>query len=323
MAFIPSFDIKVTHQGTTYTFNGVNDLEIKRSVHTLGASAVIKVPVTAVIRQNEVKTYVETAKAIAPGDKVSIRLGYNGQLYREFSGYIKQLNLKTPLEIVCEDQFYVTRSQSITLDGKITVLEDIIKKMGLPIGYCVPLTIKNFVADNKPQSWVLGKLKTEYGLWIFFDMDGRIYLTEPYIVKGDRVRYRFRYNVINEDDLKYQRAEDIKLKIKAVCIYRDGEKVEATIGPEDGVEKTLYFYDVQDEKQLAVLAKAELERYRYDGYRGKITAFLQPYAAPSMIAVLEDPVYSERGGSYYIESTEVQFGVSKGGRRIVSIGMIV
>lgn len=72
----------------------------------------------------------------------------------------------------------------------------------------------------------------------------------PYKVVGDAVKYRLRYNVVKDDDLKYQRAEDVKLKIKAVCIYKDGTKVEAEIGPKDGTEKKLYFYDVKDQQEL-------------------------------------------------------------------------
>jgi hypothetical protein len=41
-----------------------------------------------------------------------------------------------------------------------------------------------------------------------------------------------------------------------------------------------------------------------------------------MIAGIADPVYSERDGNYYIESTEVEYGTG-GGRRIVELGLKV
>lgn len=303
------------------TFRGVNEVRINRSVHDLMATAVIKVPVTAVLKQNDSKTYIETAKAIKVGDQVVIELGYNGSLQREFTGYVKQLNLKTPLEIVCEDQFYTTRSRSITLSGTQS-LSSVLAKCGLTVGYSATLTLRNFVVANKPVSWVLGKLKSDYGLSIFFDMDGRIYAGEPYKVIDKAVKYCFRYNVIKDDNLEYHRADDVKLKIKAVCVYRDGTKVEAQIGAKDGTEKTLYFYDVKDQKELAALAAAELKRYSYDGYSGSIETFLQPYAAPCMVASITDPVYSERDGNYYIESVETTYGMS-GARRTITIGLKV
>ena len=207
----------------------------------------------------------------------------------------------------------------ITIQGK-TTLAAVLKACGLQVGYAATLTLEAFPADNKPVAWVLGQLQTKYGLAVWFDLEGRVYACEPYKVVGDAVKYRLRYNVVKDDDLKYQRAEDVKLKIKAVCIYKDGTKVEAEIGPKDGTEKKLYFYDVKDQQELAALAAAELKRYSYDGYAGRITAFLQPYAAPCMVAEIEDEVYHERDGRYYIEGVETTYGTG-GARRTVEIGI--
>ena len=295
-------------------FDGVHDVRIKRSIYELAATATVKVPVTAVLKQSgKPATEVEVAKEIKAGDPVEIRLGYDGILNMEFKGYVKQLNLKTPLEIVCEDAFYLCRKKSVTLSGK-TTLADVIGKCGLKAGYTAKLSMESFQVPNKPVSWVLAKLKKDYGLAVFFDFDGRVYASEPFKTVDETVKYRLRYNVIRDDDLKYQLAEDVKLKIKAVCIYRDGTKVEAKIGSDDGTEK--------DEKELAALAQAELKRHSYDGYSGKIQTFLLPFAAPCMLAELEDEVYRYRNGRYYIESVETTFGTG-GGRRTIEIGLKV
>lgn len=300
-------------------FGGVNDVQIKRSIYELGATATVKVPVTAVLKQQgQPVTEVETAKAVKIGDPVKIELGYNDACNVEFQGYVKQINLRTPLEIVCEDAFYLCRGKSVTLSGK-TTLSDVLQKCGLQVGYAATLTLEAFQVPNKSVAWVLSKLKTDYGLSVFFDLSGKVYAAEPFKMQGETVKYELRGNVISDDDLTYQRAEDVKLKINAVCIYRDGRKIEAKLGADGGTEKKLYFYDVKDAKELAALAKAELERYSYDGYTGKIKTFLLPYAEPTMIAAIQDKVYNERSGSYYIESTETSFGRS-GARRTVEIG---
>ena len=79
--------------GSKY-FGGVHDIKIKRSIHTIGATASVKVPVTAVLRQTGTPpAYVETAQVIKAGDPVEIQLGYDGRLYTEFRGYVKLLNL--------------------------------------------------------------------------------------------------------------------------------------------------------------------------------------------------------------------------------------
>ncbi len=300
-------------------FRGVHQVNVRRSIFDLAATATIKVPVTAVLRQRDQPAVsIETAQVINVDDPVTIALGYDGQLNTEFVGYVKGKNLKTPLEIECEDAFYKTRSVSITHTGK-TTLADLLAMTGAPVAHAASLTLADFPVDNKPASWVLGKLKTDYGLSIWFDMQGRLYASEPYKVRGGAVKYQLRHNTINEDDLKYHRADDVALTIKAICYMRDGKKVEAVIG-NGGGEKTLYFYDVESEGELAALAAAELSRHTYDGYSGKITTFLQPYAEPGMIATLVDDVYSERDGNCYIESTEVDFGTG-GGRRTVELGL--
>lgn len=302
------------------TFAGVHEVTIKRSIYTLGATATVKVPVTAVLKQmGEPGKRVETAKEIKVGHEVLIRLGYNGACEMEFRGWVKQLNLCAPLEIICEDAFYQARKRSVTMSGK-TTLADVLRKCALTVGYATTLTLESFPVANKPVAWVLAKLKKEYGLSVYFDLEGKIYACEPFKVIGEPVKYKLRGNTIKDDDLKFQRAEDVKLKIKAVCIYRNGTQVEATIGVSDGTEKILYFYNVADKNELATLAAAELKRYSYDGYSGKIETFLQPSAAPGMVAEIEDNIYSERNGRYYIESVETKFGLS-GARRTVEIGL--
>ena len=99
----------------------VHGVTVKRSVYALGATATIKVPVTAVLRQADLPaTRVETAQAVAVGDRVEIRLGYDGRNRLEFRGYVKALNLRTPLEIVCEDEFWQCRRRNITASGTTT-----------------------------------------------------------------------------------------------------------------------------------------------------------------------------------------------------------
>ena len=307
------------------TFKSVHDVQIKRSIYNLGATATVKVPVTAVLKQTgEPPTYIETAEAVKVGDPVEIRLGYDGQMNPEFIGYVKRLNYKVPLEIECEDEYYKTRSVNCVFSKKETSLKQCLSTIlpGIKLGSCIDLTLKNFVINNKPGSWALGLLKKEYGLTVFFDINGNLYVGKAHDVQGEPVKYQLRYNVIKDDDLKFQLAADVKLKVKAICYYKDGTKIEGELGEEGGENKTLYYYDVKDAKELKMLAQEELKRYSFDGYRGKIETFLFPYALPGMVAQLDDPVYQERSGNYYIESVDVSFGTG-GARRKVEIGIKV
>lgn len=305
------------------SFKSVHGVKVKRSLYDLMATATIKVPVTAVLKHaGEPPTHIETAQAIKVGDKVEIKLGYDGSLNTEFVGYVKRLNYKVPLEIECEDEYYRLRSLNCVFSKKETTLKDCLNTIltGIQMGEVVDLTLKNFVVNNKPGSWVLGYLKKEYGLVAWFDINGKLHVGKANDVKGETVKYLLRENVISDDELKYQLAEDVKLKVKAVCYYKDGTKIEGELGEDGGETRTFYYYDVKDAAELKTLAQEELKRYSFDGYRGKITTFLLPYALPGMVASIEDKVYNERSGDYFIESVETSFGTG-GGRRTVEIGI--
>lgn len=305
------------------TFKSVHDVQIKRSIYSLAATAVIKVPVTAVLKhEGEPPAHIETASAIKVGDSVTIRLGYNNQLRTEFTGYVKRLNYKLPLEIECEDEYYKTRFVNCVFSAKETTLKACLNDVlsGFKTGEIADLTLKNFVINNKPGSWLLGYLKKEYGLLAYFDINGKLYVGKANSVKGETVKYVLRENVIDDKELKYQLAQDVKLKVKAVCYYKDGTKIEGELGEDGGEQKTLYYYDVKDAGELKALANEELRRYSFDGYRGKIRTFLQPYALPGMVADLTDKTYPERSGSYFIEAVTTTFGTG-GGRRTVEIGI--
>lgn len=310
--------IKIGNQ----SFTSVNEVSVTRSVHNPCAKAKIKVPVSAVLKQKDSsKTVVETAKTVKVGDVVEIELGYNEVYNLEFRGYVCQINRTTPLEIECEDAYYLAKEKMVSFSGK-TSLKECLQKCELEIHHAIGLNLRNFIVDNKSVSWVLNKLKTDYGLNVFFDMSGRIIAGRAFDLVSKNVKYELRKNVINDDSLKFQRASDVKLKIKSICFMKDGSKVEAEIGSAGGAEKTLYFYDVESQGELKSLAEQELKKYSRDGYQGEIETFLFPYAEPCMVAHLVDPVYSERDGNYYVEAVETTFGTS-GARRKVSIGIAV
>ena len=305
------------------TFKSVHDVQVKRSIYSLAATAIVKVPVTAVLKhEGEPPTHIETANAIRVGDTVTIKLGYDNRLQTEFIGYVKRLNYKLPLEIECEDEYYKLRFVNCVFSKKETTLKACLNEVlsGVQTGQIADLTLKNFVVNNKPGSWLLGYLKKEYGLLAYFDINGKLYVGKANSVKGETVKYVLRENVISDDELKYQLAQDIKLKVKAICYYKDGSKIEGELGEGGGEQKTLYYYDVKNAGELKALANEELRRYSFDGYRGKIKTFLQPYALPGMVADITDNTYPDRSGSYFIEAVTTTFGTG-GGRRTVEIGI--
>ncbi|MEG2122087.1 MAG: hypothetical protein RRZ64_08540 [Rikenellaceae bacterium] len=300
-------------------FKSVAEVEIKRSLSELMSTAKIKTPTTAVLKQKDTQaTIVEVAQQIKVGDKVEIRLGYDGKNNIEFRGYVKQINLRTPLEIECEDEFYKCRKRKINTSGT-TTLKALLHKMDLSIGFAEDLKLKNFVIADKSIAYVLSKLQGDYGLTVFFDLNSNIYAMRKARIYGDVVNYEFRRNVINDDDLQYLNNEDVKLEIKAICYKKDGTVVQASIGTAGGTSKTLYFYDIEDMSELKVMAENEMQRLSVDGYSGNITTFLLPNIEPCCLAEIKDNIYPQRNGLYYVEGVKTKYG-RNGGRRIIEIG---
>lgn len=305
-----------------YAFQGVHEVTIQRSLNNLASTAVIKVPVSAVIhRTGESHSEDLVTNHIQVGDPVRIRLGYDPHLHEEFRGYVKSLNLKSPLEIVCEDAFYLTRYRRVTLSGTKT-LQEVLQACSLTVAAAETLTLRNFVVKDKSVGGVLASLKTDYGLSVYFDLQGRVYaVRKDRAHSEDIVVYDLAQNIVDTDDLIYQKAEDIHISIRAIAYLRDGNKIVATKGVEDYPQQTLYFYNVADLTELSTLAEIELGRLAYDGYRGQLTAFLEPFAAPGMLAIVKDERYYDRvkDEMYIIDSVETTFG-QQGARRKVEIG---
>lgn len=300
-------------------FKSIAEVQVKRSVDELMATATIKVPTTAVLKQAEKPpTVVEVAQEIKVGDKVEIKLGYNGKHNLEFKGYVRKLNLKTPLEIECEDEFYQCRKRKIKTSGT-TTLKKLLETCKLSVGFAEELTLKNFVIANKSVAYVLSKLQGDYGLSVFFDLEGKVYAMRQARVYGETVKYELRRNVIEDDNLRYQNAGDVKLQIRAICYKKDGTLAEATIGDEEGTTKTVYFYDIEETAELKTLAENELQKLSSEGYAGSITTFLLPNCSPGMLADVKDNVYPQHDGLYYITGVTTSYGRS-GGRRTIEIG---
>jgi len=308
-----------------YNFKTVSDLKVSRSIHSIGATASIKLPLSARLKTSEMSNTIETNKVFNKGDEVAIKTGFN-KLYIEFKGYIKKINYQKECVIECEDFAYKLRETSIKKSWPEVSLSDAISFIktqvpGLNVTSDIPsMKINKVVLDGKSALWFLDEIKTKYGISCFFDIDNVLQVGLMYQYQKGEVSYNLGYNCPDETDLQYVEENDIKLKVKAVGIKKDGTKIEKELGDADGELRTLYFYDISDSATLKTLAENELKKYKFTGYRGKITGFLDPFCTVAMKAIVTDSIYKERKGSYYVESVETSISES-GGRRIVELGL--
>ena len=73
-----------------------------------------------------------------------------------------------------------------------------------------------------------------------------------------------------------------------------------------------------DNSTLKKIQDDQKQKLLNRGYEGSLTAFLVPFAEPSMAVQIEDPKYPARSGKYFIEGVEGEFGPG-GGRQKIKI----
>lgn len=298
-------------------FNYVTELEIVSAWEEMTDTCTIKLP-----RKLKVKE-LELVNVIKAGDPVKVELGYNGELRTEFVGYVRELRATIPVEVICEDSMYLLKKKAFSLSLPKGKLDDLLSEI-----YDGPLSVNEiemgpFRTEKKMNGViVLEQVKEQYGLRSFFRSDergepvltvGKVYADSP-----DRFKYAFGKNVI-ENSLEFKRKEDVRIKVKAINYKDDNSKVEVELGDPDGEERTLSFYNIDSKSELEARAKEELDRLKYDGYRGSIKTFGVPACEHGDIAEINDPNYPERSGSFFIDKVVKTFGIN-GYRREVTLG---
>lgn len=310
-------------------FTRVNEVVIEKSSELLEDTAVIKIPATARLVQADTLRRVRSFQQFKVGDKVSIELGYKDVFKKvEFKGYVKRVNPTQPLEIECEDATWLLRRKTVNKSWKNTTLKEILQEIvsgtGIELSADVPpISFAPFYIQNADAAFALQKLKDEYGLAVYFQEDGRLYAGLAYAQTTGKVKYALngrQVNVISADNLKWHTKDDVKIKVKAISIHKDNTRTEVEFGDKDGALRTIHLYNVKSKAELEQLAKAELERVKFDGYQGDITTFLIPEAVPGMQATIIDDYFPERSGAYYVESVKTTFGTS-GAKRNVKLGI--
>lgn len=309
----------------------VTDVKIKRSIYSFVDTATITLPTSARLKTNtkDVPQSVSTAGSFQEGDKVEIWLGYDSDdnLHREFSGFVKSVNAATPCVIDCEGYSWQLRRKNVpwSTEDDETKLKDLLAKLvegtDITLSKSIPdVPVHQICEGNISGTEALDWIKKNLYLTVYFS-ESELYAGLAYIEQPDKAhtKYRIGWNLVKDDQLKFKKAQDVKVLVKAVSFNNRNEAIVGQAGDSSGAIRTIHVRNITSEAELKKVAEAEAGKLRYDGYEGKVTGFLEPFALPGYRVILQDPNYSEREGTYLIESTEVKFGTS-GGRRICEIG---
>jgi hypothetical protein len=322
-------------------FEGVQNVVIKRTVHSLIETAIIEVPAMAYMQEMGRTTpkKIVTATQIVTGSEVRIQLGYNGEMRTEFEGYVVSSKHGTPMQIVCEGASYLLRQNVPGVQPGKTTVKELMQlavskttgKKSIKVSCAVDMPVLNTCSTSASGMEIINELirATKNNLCCFFIKPYELWCGLLYsdytsgipISNDETVGYRIGYNTLKENTL-----EEHASNVKAVIVEykRKSSTGDVLTGVSvnrwGGVTKeTAILNQILQEKNLAELADEKAIRNNYKGYEGNFTAFLQPYAAPGRSVKIANSNVPEMDGVHLIESTEVTFGIN-GARRKIELG---
>lgn len=301
-----------------WSFNFVNAVEITRDTEKLTTKAKITMP-------KKVKWDKADKIPVKRGDSVKISLGYDDNLQTAFVGYVRDVGFKTPIVITCEDEMFKLKQMPTKKKAYRSVsLETLLKDQGISYRLNImgeqALGAYRVTADTVAA--LLGKL-SEQGIRSFFRYeDGAPVLYCGVLFERDtRPAQVFKtgLNIISDQSLQQQKAENMRLRVKAVSLMPDNKKIKVEVGDADGEHRTLHTYN-KTESELKAWAEQEIKRLKRDGLTGSFTTFGHTLVdCLDAIGIVIDGVKS---GVYQVKKNIVKYG-DGGYRQEITLGLRV
>lgn len=301
-----------------YSFEYVVDLVITSDIKNLTQTCEITLPRKLEWQQKQIA--LGKGSLLKAGNKVTVKLSYDTAPQTVFTGYLSRIKPGVRVGLICEDEMYALKQTNLTKSYKSvdlkTLLEDIMPD-GIPYE-TGDINLGNLRLTNVSIAQILAHLKKEYGIFSYFK-NGKLLVGLAYWPQETQTHiFHFQRNILNDGHPEYIKAEDVKLKVKAIGMMPDNTKYTVDVGDKDGEQRTLHFYNIP-KGDLEKLAQNEIANLKYDGFRGKFTAYGEPLAQRGDIAELRDDTVPDRNGSYMIKSNIIKFG-TKGFRQTVELG---
>lgn len=291
-----------------FKFSAIAGCEIESGWDQLTDTAVITMPRRLSWKGKNI--VLGKDPVLKKGDQVTIDLGYNDNNDRAFTGYVTAVKATIPAQIICEDSMWLLKQSTFTKTYSSVTLKQLLTDLLLSssLNFEAPdVNLGPFRISKATPAQVLKKLKSDYMLKSFF-RDGKLYCGLAYWPELQSEHYlRFDTHII-DNNLEYVRAEDVKIKLKVIVIDKQNQKTEYEFGDEDGEQRTLHFYDIEED-EVNHIATQEIDRLRYDGYRGGVTTFGQPFVRHGDVVNLFDSFFPDRSGRYLVKQSNPSYGM--------------
>lgn len=373
---------------TILNFNFLTDYEAEDSWRDLTDGGKITIPKHLYYRdQNNVLKplwginvnvggFSGNAPLILRGDKVTMSVGYKyfqsannsretTSISKIFSGYVTQVGSRIPIEVKMEDNMYLlkqtpvdtmTFSQSQGLNAIMSYLVGKVNGLfgtSFTFNALTPTTFGVFPIGNETACQVLQRLQKTFGFESYFRGNelrcgSVIYIPSEAVTRS----FTFQYDIINDDNIEYQRKDDITLsavarntiveetgkftkdgqaktkrvRLEVLVSLKNGIQTTKQILPNqkiapniEGERRTLFFPGATTIAQLSQLAFNELTKYYYTGLKGYFTTFALPFVRQGDNVKLTNPILPEQDGTYKVKKVRYFGSVTEGFRQEIHL----
>ena len=302
----------------SWSLDFVTAVEITRDTEKLTTEAKITLP-------KKMRWDGSADIPVRRGDSVRISLGYDDNLQLAFVGYVRDVGFKTPIVITCEDDMFKLKQMPAAKKAYRSVtLETLLKDQGITYRLNImgeqSLGAYRVTADTVAS--LLGKL-SEQGVRSFFRYEnGEPVLYCGVLFERDSTPsqvFKTGLNIISDQSLQQQKAENMRLRVKAVSLMPDNKKIKVEVGDADGENRTLHTYN-KTESELKAWAEQEIKRLKRDGLTGSFTTF-----GASLVDCLDAIgliIDGKKAGVYQVKKNVIKYGTS-GYRQEITLGLRV
>ena len=298
-----------------WLFDKVTEVEITLDTEQLTDTCKITLP-------KRIKWDGASDIPVRRGDAVKVWLGYDDALQMVFAGYIRDVGLKTPVVLMCEDEmFKLKQKPTVKKAYKSVTIKTLLKDQG--IGYKLNVmgeqSLGQYRVTADTVASLLGHLQ-ENGIRSFFRYED----DQPVLYCGvlfDKIGtstqvFATGVNIINDQSLEQQKADNIRLRVKAISLQPNNKKIKVEVGDADGEHRTLHTYN-KTEKELKAWAEQEIKRLKVDGLTGTFTTF--GYKIVDKLDNVGIKIDGKKMGIYQVKKNVIKYGTN-GYRQEITLG---
>lgn len=256
------------------------------------------------------------------GDVVKVWLGYDDDFQLAFSGYVRDVGFKTPVVLMCEDEmFKLKQLPAVKKAYKSVTIETLLKDQG--ISYQLNVMGEQSLGQYRVTADTVASLLGHFhenGIRSFFRYENEqpVLYCGVLFEKEDSPTQVFAtgVNIISDQSLEQQQAENIRLRVKAISLMPNNKKIKVEVGDADGEHRTLHTYN-KTESELKAWAEQEIKRLKRDGLKGSFTTFGAKLV--DKLTAIGIKIDDEKKGVYQVKKNVIKYGTS-GFRQEITLG---